>query len=140
MTWKDDLEMGEKYQKVLLDILAYDTYEMAQGNFKPYDLKIMHNSDTITFEVKADRQTNRTGNMVIEFECSNKPSGITTTEADYWAYFVDGTQTYFLIPTDYIRDAIKENKYSRKVKGGDGWRANMFLFPVSAFEDFRECY
>ena len=140
MTWKEDLEMGEKYQQKLLDILAYDTYEMAEGNFKPYDLKICYNSDTITFEVKADRKTRTTGNMVIEYECSNKPSGITTTEADYWAYFIDGTDTYYLIPTEHIRTMIKDKKYSKKVKGGDGYRANLFLFPASAFSDFCEKY
>lgn len=132
--------MGEKYQQKLLDLLEYDSYEMAKGNFKPYDLKVIHKSDTTTYEVKADRMTHRTGNIVIEFECSNKPSGITTTEADFWVYFVDGTNTYYIIPTEHIRTLIKEEKYSRKVKGGDGWRANLFLFPTATFSDFCESY
>jgi hypothetical protein len=140
MPWRDDLEMGDKYQHLMLDILEYDEYEMAKGNFKPYDIKIKNKSDTYTIEVKADRKTKTTGNVVIEFECNKKPSGITTTEADYWAYFIDGTEDYFLIPTDDIRNAIKEGKYSRTVKGGDGFRANMYVFPGSVFGDFRDCY
>jgi hypothetical protein len=140
MPWKDDLEMGEYYQKQLLNILEHDRYEMAKGNFKPYDVKLFYNNDIYTVEVKADRMTKDTGNIVIEYECSGKESGITTTEADYWAYFIDGTQDYFLIPTQTIRNAINERRYSRKVKGGDGWKARLFLFPVSAFCEFRDCY
>ncbi len=140
MPWKSDLELGEAYQRTLLDIVEYDTYEMAVGNFKPYDVKIKYKDDTYTVEVKADRKTKDTGNMVIEYECNGKPSGITTTEADYWAYFIDGTPEYFLIPTTDIRKAIDEKKYSRTTRGGDGFRANMFLFPVSAFTEFRDFY
>ena len=140
MTWSKDLAMGEKYQRQFLDIVEHDSYEMPKGCFKPYDIRITNKSDTFTVEVKSDRYAKRTGCIVIEFECNAKPSGITTTEADYWAYFIDGTQDYFLIPTDRIRKAIEEKQYTRTVRGGDGMRAHLYIFPGSIFADFRDSY
>ena len=140
MPFKQDLLLGEKYQTKLLDIIEYDNYEMATGNFKPWDVKIEFCSDTITFEVKADRKATTTNNIAIEYQCNNKPSGISTTEADYWAYFLVGTNTYYLIPTSTIRTAIENKKYTRIVNGGDGFRSSMYLFPLSAFTDFQDAY
>lgn len=140
MPWLSDLQMGEEYQAKFLDIVEYDSYEMAVGNFKPYDIKIQYKNDTYTVEVKADRKTKDTANMVIEYECNGKPSGIKATEADFWAYFIDGTKEYFLIPTSDIRKAITERGYTRTVRGGDGLRASMFLFPATYFQEFRDSY
>jgi len=140
MGFRADLEFGEAYQQKLLDLIQYDTYTIAKGKFKPWDVQITHDSDTITFEVKSDRKAQQSGNMVIEFECNNKPSGITSTEADYWVYFVDGTTDYYLIPTAEIREAIVKQQYKRIVRGGDGWRAKMYLFPLTTFTDFLDKY
>ncbi len=40
-------------------------------------------------EVKTDRMTHKTGNVFIEYESRGKPSGIATTDADYWVYKID---------------------------------------------------
>jgi hypothetical protein len=37
-------------------------------------------------EVKTDFIAHRTGNLAIEYECRGKPSGISVTDADYYAY------------------------------------------------------
>lgn len=139
--FRDDLQFGEKYQRRLLELIEWDQSEMSQGRFKAYDCWIINKEDEkVFFEVKADRMTQRTGNMAIEFECSGKPSGITATEADYWAYFIHGTKEYYLIPTDEIRQRIADKAYAREVKGGDGWRSRMYLFPRCVFEAFRVDY
>ena len=134
------MDFGEAYQYKLLDIVEHDSFTIAKGNFKPWDVEIKYNTETITFEVKSDRKAVQSGNMVIEFECNNAPSGITSTEADYWVYFLDGTNQYYLIPTVEIRQAIENQQYKRIVKGGDGNRARMYLFPLTAFTDFLDQY
>lgn len=119
-------------------MIEWDSSEIAQGNFKPWDIRIQNKEELITFEVKADRQSRRTGNVVIEFECNKKPSGITSSTADYWIYFIIGSHQYYMIPREALLDMIKENKYQRIVKGGDGYRSNMYLFRMTDFMDYLE--
>lgn len=139
--FREDLQFGEKYQRRFLEIVDWKQSEMSQGKFKPYDCWIINSDDEkIFFEVKADRMTQKTGNIAIEFECNGQPSGITATEADYWAYFIHGTKDYFLIPSNELRQRIADKTYTREVRGGDGWRSRMFLFPGSAFDEFRMNY
>ena len=135
-----DRDFGEQYQHKLLDLIEYDTYEMAHGDFKNYDLKIVHAKETILFEVKADRKAASTKNIAIEFQYKGRPSGINATDADYFAYFIHGTQKYFLIPTSYLREAIVQQKYTRIVRGGDGMHSEMYLFPLSELTEFEDSY
>jgi hypothetical protein len=140
MTFRADLELGESYQRKLLELIEYDNCGMSKGCFKPYDVWVEYGGERTTFEVKVDRMTQRTGNIVVEFECNKKPSGITATEADYWVYFIHNTGVWFLIPTEEIKSRIASKRYSRTVKGGDGFRSNMYVFPVAEFEEFRDTY
>lgn len=140
MGFTSDLKMGEEYQQKYLSLIDYDSFEMARGNFKPYDIKVVRHPYTRTYEVKADRMTNKTGNVVIEYECNGKPSGITSTEADTWIYFIVGTNEYIEIDTATLRQLIADNKWTRKIKGGDGWRSAMYLFPKAEFQDFIKTY
>jgi hypothetical protein len=41
-------------------------------------------------EVKRDSWISKSGNIAIEFESRNKPSGIATSKADYWCFIVSG--------------------------------------------------
>ena len=140
--FREDLHFGEKYQRRLLELLDWEQSEMSQGRFKGYDCWVIDKTtgQKVFFEVKADRMAQRTGNVAIEFQCAEKPSGITATEADYWAYFIHGTKEWYKIPTAEIRQRIADGAYTREVKGGDGWRTRMYLFPRCVFEPFRVDY
>lgn len=63
--FKFDLELGQKMEHGLADILANKR-----------------------IEAKSDYIAHRTGNIAIEYECRGKPSGIAVTEADYYAYII----------------------------------------------------
>lgn len=139
MPFKQDLELGEHYQSICLELFEHEKAEIMKGNFKPYDLWLENEGERVTMEVKSDRLTLGTGNIAIEFECSGKPSGITTTEADHWVYFVIGSRDYYLIPTMEIMKAITERRFTRTARGGDGWRANMYLFPRDVFSAYLDC-
>jgi hypothetical protein len=135
MTFYEDRAMGEQYQTKLLDLIEHDSYEIAKGVFKAWDVKIVYQGETVTFEVKADRRAAVTKNLAIEYACNGVPSGIAATEADYWVYFIDGTNKYYLIQTDVIRAAIAAQKYKCTVRGGDGMRAQMYLFGEDVFAE-----
>ena len=136
MGFASDLKMGNEYEQKYLTMIDYDSYEISKGCFKPYDIKVMNGDITTTYEIKADRMTARTGNVVIEYKCNGKPSGITSSEADYWVYFIVGTEEYIKIPTNVVRQFILDKKYTKKIKGGDGYRSHMYLFPKNVFEDY----
>ena len=64
------------------------------SNFK-YDLKVGMVAEKIlaellenkTIEVKKDLQAIKTGSIYIEYESRKKPSGLATTQADFYCYF-----------------------------------------------------
>ena len=70
-------------------------------------------------EVKRDFKASQTGRVFVEFFCRGKPSGIDTTEAEYWAFILDG-ETVVLLPTEKMKALVEEAKQSGKVvSGGD---------------------
>lgn len=140
MPFAADLAFGEKYQRKLLDILAYDECEMKKGYFKPYDVRIVYGGAQSKWEVKADRYAKRTNCLCIEYEYKGQPSGITSTEADFWAYFIDGTNTYYTIPVEAIKQAIADKKYNRTCNGGDGYNSKLYIIPADVFDEFKDTY
>ena len=73
-------------------------------------------------EVKSDRKTQETGNVYIEYEIRGKPSGIRTTQAQYWVYKISEHQA-IVIATDELKrklnQLVKEGKARMGIKGGD---------------------
>ena len=78
-------------------------------------------SDLLTegkrIEVKRDRKWNVTGNVYIETDCfftkSNSwaPSGLSVTEAEYWAFVLN--RTVLMLPTQILWEAVR--KYGREI-------------------------
>ncbi len=72
-----------------------------------------------TLEVKRDLRASRTGKVFVEFFCRGKPSGIATTEANFWA-FVIGTGYVVILPTEALREIVEYHKEKGWVmSGGD---------------------
>ena len=136
------LARGELYQQVYLDQIDISQYdvEIAQGCFKEWDIRLTHKvtREVIRIEVKSDTKSKYTGNIVIEFACNGVPSGIDATTAHYWIHFVPTTNTYYQIPVKYIRNKIAKKRYLYKSRGGDGGRAEMYVFPIVSFERFKK--
>lgn len=99
--------------------------EIAEGT-----LAELMNSNGNTVEVKRDFKVSETGNLAIEFMCSGKPSGISTSLAEWWAYAFDGEnyngEVIVLIKKKRL-ERILEARRTRIVRGGDHNRAEMFL-------------
>jgi len=88
-TFKTDLIFGQDAENRLLDLIEGKGFSV---------------------EVKRDAQWIRTGNLFIEFECFYQatghwgPSGISTTEADLWAFDLEGL--WFIVPIETLRYAF----------------------------------
>jgi hypothetical protein len=89
-------------------------------------------------EVKTERGLwAQTGNIVIEFESRNKPSGIQTTEAEYWFHNLekDGQVLCTLVfPTKVLRDYIRTNMPS-VVRGGDNYTSLLYKINLKDLMD-----
>lgn len=82
-----------------------------------------------TVEVKRDFRALETGNIGVEFESWNKPSGIEVTEAKHWA-FVLGDIT-ILIETERLRHFYEFYKAKKRIVFcGDCNASKMVLIPI----------
>jgi hypothetical protein len=109
-----DLPFGEIYEKKLKEIF---------GNKK--------------LEVKTERDIwKQTGNICIEIECRGKPSGIKTTQSDFWVqiYQENGEISMVLIfRTDVLKkkiDYFLKNKNCGLVYGGDNKESLLVLISL----------
>lgn len=75
----------------------------AIGRHAAYDLFI-----SATAEVKTDAKAASTGNVAIEIACNGKPSGLTTSMADFWIFAI-GNDAHS-IRTTKLRAIIRELK------------------------------
>ena len=107
-----------------------------QGNFKAYDAVL----DDVKYEFKAEKLIKKYGNICIEYACSGKPSGITTTEADVYLIMSivdDSIEECWKIPVQIIREKIASKMYHRDTRGGAGHAAQMYLFRKDVFSAWR---
>ena len=108
MGFREDLKFGqmweEKYQKLMTEKFGKLVEKAPDREFKEYDYAF----EKGMVEVKADRMVSKTGNFFVEFECSNRGSGISTTKSTHYlmidvvkeeAYLVD-THTLISIAND----------------------------------------
>jgi hypothetical protein len=138
MPFVADLKFGKAYETKLIEYLKPESFIQSEGNCKGWDLKMINGESTVLYEVKADRLMYKTNNICIEYACSDKPSGIQSTEADVYAIFEVGTNSIYLIPVPVLKLAIVDEKYTRKMAGGDGWRSKFYLFPKILFLDYKK--
>ena len=82
-------------------------------------------------EVKSERDMwMKTGNICVEYECWNKPSGIRATESDYWFHNLcvgDNEFCTLVFKTDVLKTIVDKLDYFKTVSGGDNNASKMFL-------------
>jgi hypothetical protein len=99
-------------------------YDLEEGILKG-ETKFHEMLSKKKIEVKYDRMTRKTGNVYIEYESRNKPSGIRTTQADYWTYFVHDDEC-FTISVKRLKVKLAKLK-PPKIPGGDNNTSMGFL-------------
>ena len=97
--------------------------------------KVMEGNTKI--EVKTERDIwKTTGNIAIEIRCNNKPSGLSTTEADTWIHLLAYNNIIeggFILKVRSIKDEIKKRHKEGNLKlvmGGDNNASQMVLLPI----------
>lgn len=110
-----------------------------------HDLKVGHKGERYlaavlegaTIEVKADSWIRRTRNIAVEYESRGKPSGIATTEADYWCFIFDSEEakkTFIMVDTDKLKDIAREYLQKGSIKKmGDEDTSTSVLIPLCEF-------
>lgn len=131
--WKC-LKFGNIYEKKLVDHLKLENFELAPKKlFSDWDIK----TEKASYEVKADRFTNKTGNFCIEYSSNNKPSGISITKATYYAYYVvkpDGEDLY-IIPVNELKELINKVGFNSRFLGNNNL-SKCYLIPKQYFEKY----
>jgi hypothetical protein len=131
MSFNKDLAFGKKWEAVA-EAYIHETEPVIEsapeGQFKPWDFRTALGS----YEVKSDRLAYKYGckTMFIEYECSGNPSGLTTTEADFWMYYMvkpSGDYVAYRIPVPELK---KMCVGCVTKAGGDGYRSKGYIVPV----------
>ena len=82
-------------------------------------------------EVKRDLQAHKTGNIYVEYESRGMPSGLATSEADYYCYFLSD-EHFVIIQTERFKQICREYfKANGPTKGGDSNTSKGILLPIN---------
>jgi hypothetical protein len=113
--------------------------DLAYGNI--FEQKLLDMFKHSKVEVKTERDFwAKSGNIAIEHSSRNKPSGIMTTEADYWFHNLargDELLATIVLPTDTLRTYIGKAQ-PRTVSGGDNGTSSLYLINIERL--FKELY
>ena len=117
-TFDRDLARGKKYEQIVLEAIQqkYSKAFIEDGYCKEWDIYIPELSFGI--EVKSDKKSIDTGNIVIEIEFNGKPSALSTTKSKYWVIFDGYDYKWFLV--DDIKKCIEENNLRYATFTGKG--------------------
>ena len=133
-----DLEVGKTYENKVLHIIQkkYPKAYLIDGYCKEWDIYIPELEKGV--EVKYDRKSLYTGNIVIEIEFDGKPSALITTKADWWVIY-DGIK-YNWFTVNNIKKCIKENNLRSKrfVGRGDTKEKKAYLIKKEILYKYRE--
>jgi hypothetical protein len=126
MSFQKDLQRGLEVEEIVLGILRkkYPSASLINA-FKGYDIWIPEIDKAV--EVKYDPMSQETGNIVIEIEMYDKPSGLMATQADFWVFY-DG-EMFVIMPVKHIFKCIFDCKlqYVEFVGKGDTRSKKAFL-------------
>lgn len=125
--FRRDLDVGiEQEERILKQIKeVYPEAYKIDGYCKEWDIFIPEKNFGV--EVKSDKKSQETGNIVIEVEFNGRPSALQTTKAEYWIIF-DGQDDVWIKP-ERIKDCIIQNglRHSSFTGRGDKHPKKAFL-------------
>ena len=120
--------------------------DLKYGQIREDKIAAMFNNKKI--EVKSERgMWMKTGNICIEYESYGKPSGIITTEADFWFHNLcidDDIFCTFIFDVPKLKQLIEKLDFKKSVSGGDHKASRMWLvniqklFTSDVFKTFKD--
>lgn len=113
-----------------------------------YDLEVGQEGERLVdslfkskrIEVKRDSWVGRTGNIAIEYESRGNPSGIATTEAEYWIIIFSKEyedKVMLVLETNRLKEVARKYFLEGKIKKmGDSNTSIAVLIPISEISNF----
>lgn len=133
--FKKDLKESEKSVNLVIEKLKEQGCTDVETNDDGrYDIIFTRDGKQFTAEVKNDLMWETTKNVAIEFESRKKPSGISTSKADYW-FYVLGEQIYICTTGSLRVFLVQHWDRFRRVKGGDDGTSQLALIRLTDFFD-----
>jgi len=107
MEFEESLLSGQESENIVLDMIKkkYPKAYLVEGYHKEYDIMIPELNETV--EVKKDFKSKYTGNIVVEIEMNNRPSGLATTTADWWVFHINEGELIWITPS-IIKEMIEQ--------------------------------
>jgi len=132
------LQRGKDVEREVLEIIQ-KKYPLAfgiEGKCKAYDLFVPEISAGV--EVKSDRMSQETGNIIIEISFDGVPSALMTTLAKFWVIVT--VEDMIWITPSRIKDCIIEtNQDLRTIVGnGDAVAKEAYLIKRNTFVQYAE--
>lgn len=115
----ENLEFAQRGEEEVAKALSeqFADFEVIEfNNDKACDIIASIGGERITIEVKEDVRVKDTGNVVIECESRGKPSGIMTTQADFWVFrlHLETGVVNYLFKIKDLKQAIRDRKFHNK--------------------------
>ena len=113
---------------------------IAWGRDWKWDIKFENKTNHAiwTAEVKESFESQRTGNVAIEFEKNGRPTSIQQTESKYWIEKIhepEGSITFVMLLTTKLKEMIENELYHRIATGGDpGTGSKVYLFKIDVIK------
>jgi hypothetical protein len=144
LDFNKDFELGIDGEEFIKNFLISKGFKfISENNDNKYDLLMSYNKSEIKYEIKTDvfiTKEKDSGNLVVEFECRNKPSGISVTEADYYVYYIPNLKEVWNIKMSDLKNLIEENDFKVAVGGDKGSNTKMYLIRRSSYRKYFKVY
>lgn len=128
-----DRGLGAKGEELLISILTKSGFIATKNTTKSdmlyWDIRAKHEKGEVTFEVKYDLYSARSGNIAIEYynPKSAKPSGLNATKANFWVQVLPD-ETAWLAPLETLRKFCAETKPFKNIVAGGDDNSSMFIY------------
>ena len=131
--FKRDLARGKLVEAKHLSIIqkTYPDAHIIDGYCKEWDIYIP--SVGFGIEVKSDKMSQKTGNIVVEIEMGGKPSALSTTKAKYWIF--DTGLKSMTVKTDDLKLLVHQFETRKFVAPGDTKQKEVYLVKQKFIED-----
>ena len=91
-------------------------------------------------EVKRDKIAAATGNLAIEYESRGKPSGISTSQAEWWCFILSGKledKIIIIIELEKLKDICRIEFVAGNIKSmGDNNTSKAILIPIKKLNTY----
>tara|TARA_Y100000361_G_scaffold150813_1_gene167088 strand:- start:1378 stop:1806 length:429 start_codon:yes stop_codon:yes gene_type:complete len=137
-SFEKDLSRGKEVEQMVLDIIRkrYPCTTLIEGKFKPFDLYVPERDMKV--EIKADWKSNETGNIIIELFMFGQPSGLFSTEADFWVIYT-GKEFLWAKPRSILMCIVLNRIQAREILGeGDTEKKMACLIPIEVLRVYCE--